>query len=390
MVLGLLALGLPFALVITAWVSVRGWRLRGATSEAAQFLLPRPLGLIGLALCILVAIVGFQVPASALGGAGGNTGVLALMAFACAGASLGGGALGQRRAVWAGLIAILFGLIEWFTGVVVLFLSNVGMGAPGRPLRRYGVPVLPLVRRVGRGEKKLALDPRVSGLTPRTRRALARAWKEDARYEAASVPAFEHLARDLEVAGAPMHLRAWARRAEAEEIGHARVCFALASSYAGCALAEASPSFAPAWGRRAETRPALLARLAIDSLVDGCVGEGAAAQSAALGAERATDPIVRSALQRIAREEATHAELAWAIVGWVLGEEPQLASAVSERLDRFMREQSGSPESGEASEGGDLASHGRVSIAERKGQLLRAGDEARRRLAAPLRLQSPP
>jgi hypothetical protein len=384
LLLALLAGGLPFVLFVAAWVTVRGWRLRGAASEAARSLLPRPLGLIGLALCVVVGIAGFQVPAAALGGAGGNTAVVVLMALACVGVSLGGGALGQRRAIWAGAIVILLGLIEWFTGVVVLFLSNVGMGMPGRPLRRYGMPVLPRVRRAGRRTESSERDARVSGLTRRTRRALARAWNEDARYEAASVPAFDHLARDLEVALAPAHLIAWARRAEEEENGHARLCFALASSYAGRTLAASKLPFAPSWVRRAEPRSALLARLAIDSLLDGCVGEEAAAQSAALGADRATDPIVRGTLERIAREEGTHAELGWAILGWLLDEEPLLASSLFERLHRFASERIDGSVGGEASEQGDLACHGRVSIAEREGHLLRASEKAKKRLGARL------
>ena len=58
------------------------------------------------------------------------------------------------------------------------------------------------------------------------------------------------------------------------------------------------------------------ADLARESLVDGCLLEGAAAAYAQAAHARATDPAVRAALAIIARDEASHAELAWEIVRW--------------------------------------------------------------------------
>jgi len=377
--LGLLAFGLPLPLAVAAYILARRWRLRGAEPGIQALLSARPLGLIGLAVCVVTGAVGFAVPFTSLGGFAGNTAAVALMALACAGGSLGAAAFGQRRARWAGALAILLGLAEWLTGATLLFLANVGMGMPGRPLRVRGVPVLPKVRRGSRQPDGPEDATRRGPLTERTRRALARAWEDDARYEAASAPAFEHLARDLEAARAPEHLIVSARRAADDEAGHASLCFALASSYAGRPLTASPLPYAPSWARRAETRSALLERLAIESLIEGCVGEGAAALGAALGAERANDPAVKAALQRIAREEETHAELAWAILGWLLDEKPRLASVLSARLERLAIEPR---DARQRAVPANLARHGRLSPAERRAHLVQAREQARQRLAA--------
>jgi hypothetical protein len=382
--LGLFAFGLPLPLCIAAFVVANRWRLGVATSGLPASLFAWRLGLLGLPVCLVTGVVGPMVPVTTMGDAARNTTVAGLMLLACAGAMLGAASLGQRRAMWAGVLAILLGGIEWLAGGVVLFLSNVPMGSPGRPLRRRGVPVLPRVRRGRRADRSTG-EALVTGLAEETRRALAHAWEEDARYEAASVPAFAHLARDLAVARAPAALIAWARRAEEEEIAHARVCFRLASAYAGRAIGASPAPFAPLWVRRAETRSAQLERLAIDSLVDGCVGEGAAAFGAALAAERAAHPIVRGALERIAREEETHAELAWAILGWLLAEEPRLATVLSSRLERLARKTADVSEPAMHTEVTDLARHGRLSPVERKAQLHRAAQQAKARLAVMLR-----
>jgi hypothetical protein len=377
--LGLLAFGLPVPAGIWAFIVARRWRVHGAAPPwVPTALFARPLGLYGLALSVVVGVgaivAGSSVPTTALGGTAGNTAEVVLMLLACVGATLGAASLGQRRARWAGVPAILFGLIGWCSGAAILFLSNVGMGMPGRPLRRRGLPVLPRARRRGRTDAARIL---ARGLSEATRRALAQAWEQDALYEAASVPAFEHLARDLAVAGAPAGLIAWARRAAEEEIGHANLCFALASSYAGCTIDAAPRPFAPPWAPRAETRAQLLARLAQDSFVDGCVGEAAAAMSAALGAARATDPMVKASLERIAREEATHAELARAILAWLFSEEPRLIGEISVGLDRLTIELRRTVQRPGQD---DHPCHGRVSPAEHRAHLLQASKQAKERL----------
>jgi len=155
MLFGLLAYGLPFTLCIGAFVVARNRRVRGERGVSAATEVPavapregpvaptrpssRRFGLIGLAASTGAWIGGFMVPLTALGGAVGNTAAVALMALAAAGAALGAAALGQRRSMWAGSFAILLGLVAWLCGGALLFLSNVGMGSHGRPLRVRGV-----------------------------------------------------------------------------------------------------------------------------------------------------------------------------------------------------------------------------------------------------------
>jgi hypothetical protein len=152
------------------------------------------------------------------------------------------------------------------------------------------------------------LAPDTSALGYLERRVLASQWLEDALMEHTSIAAFARLARELQAAAFPAHLVAWAHRAALEEIGHARDAFALASAYAGRALS------AGAFPVATSHAPVSLARLATEALVDGCLGEGTAAACASVAQTRATDPAVRRALERVAREEASHAELSWAIL----------------------------------------------------------------------------
>ena len=61
-----------------------------------------------------------------------------------------------------------------------------------------------------------------------------------------------------------------------------------------------------------------MARLAAESWFDGCLGEGAAAARAARAARVARDSVAKVAQQRIAKDEARHAELGWNILKWTL------------------------------------------------------------------------
>ncbi len=59
-----------------------------------------------------------------------------------------------------------------------------------------------------------------------------------------------------------------------------------------------------------------LAALAAESLIDGCLLEGVAADVAQQALAHARDERARAALAVIARDEASHAELAWDVVLW--------------------------------------------------------------------------
>ena len=138
--------------------------------------------------------------------------------------------------------------------------------------------------------------------------ALARlAW-----LEAASVPAFRQLARELFVHGAPAALVARAKRAATDEVRHARAMTWLAGEHG---VAPLVPSV-----RRAATRP--LFEVARENAVEGCVREGFGALCATFQARAATDEALRAAMAGIAKDETDHAELAWAVARWA---EPRLS-----------------------------------------------------------------
>jgi hypothetical protein len=142
------------------------------------------------------------------------------------------------------------------------------------------------------------------------RACLGERWLAAARAEHASVPAFRRLGSQLVAAGAPAALVSRCEAAAADEIRHARRCFALARTYSGIDwTAGALPYEADAAGGSVD-----LSALAIESLIDGCIGEGIAADLARAGAQGATDPVIGESLMMIANDEAAHAELAWAVV----------------------------------------------------------------------------
>jgi hypothetical protein len=134
-----------------------------------------------------------------------------------------------------------------------------------------------------------------------------------ASLEAASVPAFRMLARELDAHGAPASLRRAARRAAADEVRHARIMSRLARRHGG----SADPVRLPRRG----VRP--LSEVAIENCVEGCVRETFGALVATWQAREARDPAFRRAMGSIARDEARHAALAFQVADWM-----------SARLDR--------------------------------------------------------
>jgi len=145
------------------------------------------------------------------------------------------------------------------------------------------------------------------------RGALARLWTQSARDEHASVPAFSRLSLSLVALGAPAWLVAAAHRAALDEIEHARLAFSLASAYAGMPV---GPGPLPELQRATAVTATSLVELSAESLIDGCLLEGVAAEVVRRALIRARDPRARAALAVIARDEASHAALAWDVVHW--------------------------------------------------------------------------
>jgi hypothetical protein len=208
----------------------------------------------------------------------------------------------------------LYARQEWFLGEYPLGVGanvvptlglfddcNVQRGSVGRPRRDAdGATIEPAAHRRD-----------AFGLTDD-----ARAWIRDAEMECAAIGAFLELARELLALGAPLELVRRALDAAEDEVRHAAICSAVATRMgAGPFRPRADgDSIRPALQRRAH-----LERLAVESFIDGCLGEGVAAERARFAAASSQDPLLRAAHRRIATDEARHAELGWDIVQWSLG-----------------------------------------------------------------------
>jgi hypothetical protein len=146
-----------------------------------------------------------------------------------------------------------------------------------------------------------------------TLRALAAAWREDARQEHASIAAFARFTMLALAVGAPPEIVAGSNRAGLDEIRHARGCFALADRY------ENTGNHGPgAIALEGALQPMCLAALAALTVHEGCVGETLGVMLASEQRAHAKDPVVRDFLDRLVRDEMRHAELAWSFVRWAI------------------------------------------------------------------------
>jgi hypothetical protein len=199
---------------------------------------------------------------------------------------------------------------EWSADTGVRFPPFVppGCSVVGRPVRR-GDGRAPLAA-------ALVLPPgRRAPADDDARARAAAVWIRRARSEWASAPAFCELAEQLVACGAPATLAQRAREAAGDELRHALLASSVAATLAGAEVRLEPPV---ADGRPAATGEEGLRRLAVESWIDGCLGEGAAAAVAAAEAEAAHLPSLRHSQRTIAADEARHAELAWDVLGWSL------------------------------------------------------------------------
>jgi hypothetical protein len=218
--------------------------------------------------------------------------------------------LGTKRSIVSLVLGLLASIIALISSGFGAALSGIRIGKiDGRTLRVRGRPV------TGEGihDNAWAVDaaPVVSGTNEAARARLAAEWEADAKTEHASIAAFARLSLDLMAVGAPPHLIEACLGAALDEVRHATRAYSLASAYAG---RHRGPGAIP----EVATAPGGLARLATETIVDGCLGEGLAAACAREAADEATDPVVRAHLSAVARDEGQHAELAWAVLAFCL------------------------------------------------------------------------
>lgn len=152
----------------------------------------------------------------------------------------------------------------------------------------------------------------VESLPADARARLGKAWANDAAMEHASVAAFARFTLELLAVGAPPEILLDAQDATRDEIEHARVCFTMASRYLGKPVGPDALDTSGTGGLRS------LAEIAAATVKEGCIGETLSAALAEERARGAAHPYTRSVLDRIADDEARHAELAWRFVGWAI------------------------------------------------------------------------
>jgi hypothetical protein len=145
-------------------------------------------------------------------------------------------------------------------------------------------------------------------------------WRENGKTEHASVAAFARLTLDLIAVGAPPSLVAAAQQDGLDEIRHAELCFSLARGLDGAPEGPAPFPEAQRVNALPRSRPLALAKLAVDSLVDGALHEGVSARIIAKLARRAESPVVRHILKGIAADEGRHAAHGWTVLEWCLKE----------------------------------------------------------------------
>lgn len=218
-----------------------------------------------------------------------------------------------------------------FIGGATLSIGSFHQGVftiPRGRVLRDGARVVTAPALTRRGWAKRVAVPE---LPPRERAIVGMEWLRAALDEHASVAAFLELERTLAELGAPRTLRARAREAARDEVHHAHICFSLASAHLGTPL---GPGPLP---RRTRV-PATLSVLARESLVDGCFGEGLAAELARRRGIVARDPVTRAAQRTIAVDEARHARLGWDTLAWCAHvSESTTRLAVEEGLDDIRR-----------------------------------------------------
>jgi hypothetical protein len=148
-------------------------------------------------------------------------------------------------------------------------------------------------------------------LAPSVRGKLSEAWSLAARFEHASIAAFNKFSLELLAVGAPGELVAGANRAALQEVEHAQACFAAASAYSGQSIGPGPLPIGVLYLQAVQ-----LEELVRATVAEGCVGEALAAAEALAARERAKVAVIVSLLDKIAEEEREHAALAFRFVRW--------------------------------------------------------------------------
>jgi hypothetical protein len=219
--------------------------------------------------------------------------------------------VGTRNAIGA----ILGNFLMAGLGMYVAYFTTAGFSR-GRQLRRYGRVLLPGLRSSSAWTTSTVVVDGLEGLPP----GVADQWRENGRTEHASVAAFARLTLDLMALGAPPNLIAAANEDALDEIRHTELCFSLACALDGTSVSPGPFPEAQRVTTLPRSRKLALAKLALDSLVDGALHEGVSARIIAKLARRCEVPAIFAALKEIAADEGRHSAHGWAVVEWCLDE----------------------------------------------------------------------
>ena len=193
-----------------------------------------------------------------------------------------------------------------------LFRNETWVGGGLRYLPTFGEQGFCSEGRPLRLENAKCIDSGAQSIAAGSDAALAAAaFAADAQMECISISAFLQLAEELIAASAPDALVQRALAAANDELRHTLQCSAMAQSLARVTTSCVLPAVSL---RSFDSRQTLLERIAQESYEDGCVGEGVAAHRLTRAAELAADRGIARHLGAIARDEASHAELAWDVL----------------------------------------------------------------------------
>jgi hypothetical protein len=167
--------------------------------------------------------------------------------------------------------------------------------------------------------------PGVAHLTAAERATLAEHWTRMGQLEHASIAAFARFNLQLLALGAPPELVDACTQALADETAHTKLCFALASAYAGRALGPGPLDVSRSLDVNA------LADIVELVIAEGCFGETSAALQALEAADDAEDPVIVAAYAQIASDEQRHAErfVRWALVHDPRAVKPRIEAALA-------------------------------------------------------------
>ncbi|CAH0445638.1 tetratricopeptide repeat protein [Ralstonia pseudosolanacearum] len=207
--------------------------------------------------------------------------------------------------------------------------SLLRVAVPGRPFVISGEP-----RVAGSAtDSSWSADARIEAgdLPSSTRQALGKAWEKTGRDEHASIASFARFILELLSLGAPASLVSAATRAMSDEVRHATSAFDAASSFSGRPVGVGPLSMVDVCIR--ERKEDIVRAL----FAEGCVGETIASEQAKQAAIACDHEGMRKMLLGVARDEAHHAELAWASLEWIMSTQPSLIGVMREQLQEIER-----------------------------------------------------